>query len=76
MRRAVLGESQFAALISRQPIVVQTGGENLELVLADIGRDRLLEIHLLAMDKPRDPVQAKEFLPARRPARRRKALSA
>jgi hypothetical protein len=73
----VLGESQFAALVSRQPIVVQAGGgENLELVLADIGRDRLLEIHFEAMDRPRDPVQAKEFLPARRPGRRRRALSA
>jgi hypothetical protein len=65
--RAILGESQFRALLARQPITVQVpSGENLELVLAGVTRERLLEIHLELMDKPPDPPQAKEFLPARK----------
>jgi hypothetical protein len=66
MMRAILGEDQFAALIERRIVIIQIpGGMNVELVLANIGRDRLLEIHLEAMERPVDPPQAKEFLPAR-----------
>ena len=68
MMRAVLGAIQFAALVARRPIVVQIpGGPNVELMLAhDIGRERLLELHLAAIDRPPDSPQAREFLPARR----------
>jgi hypothetical protein len=68
--RAILGESQFRELLARRPITVQIpGGENLELVLADINRVRLFEIHLEVVERPPDPPQAREFLPARKKRR-------
>jgi hypothetical protein len=71
--RAVLGENQFAALIERRMVIVQIPGHpNLELVIGNIRPDRLLELHLQAMDAPPDPPQAREFLPARRQQRKRK----
>jgi hypothetical protein len=73
MMRAVLGETQFAALIERRMVIVQIpGGLNLELVLGDIRPERLLELHLEAMERPVDPPQAREFLPARANGRRQR----
>jgi hypothetical protein len=73
MMRAVLGEIQFAALIERRTVTVQIPGHpNIELVLGDIHPDRLLEVHLEAMERPVDPPQAREFLPARANGRRRR----
>jgi hypothetical protein len=46
--RAVLGEIQFKTLLARRPILVQAypNGPQIELVLADISPERLLELHL------------------------------
>jgi hypothetical protein len=67
MMRATIGRDQFTALVERRLIVLQIPGHpNVELVLADIDPDSLLELHLTAMQRPIDPPQAVEFLPARR----------
>jgi hypothetical protein len=72
--RAVLSRTQFIALLAGRPVVMEIpGGPDLELVLNVHWPASSMGVDIVsAAFKPPDPPQATEFLPARRPARRRR----
>jgi hypothetical protein len=70
--RVVIDEAKFRELVAGKVASCWTGSHQVEIILADIGWQRMIDAVITAITEPHrppDPPQAREFLPARKKRR-------